>query len=154
MTKRKFLLQGIALTAFSLFFRITNIGYRAYLSGKIGAEGMGLYQLIFSVFLLAITLSTSGISLAVTRMVTAAIAANRRCTVRSVVTQCFLFCLTVSCTIAVLLLCFSDFAAHILGNAARRCLCAFWRLGLPFYVAVHVHEGILLAVTNRFPPHE
>ena len=96
MTKRKFLLQGIALTAFSLFFRITNIGYRAYLSGKIGAEGMGLYQLIFSVFLLAITLSTSGISLAVTRMVTAAIAANRRCTVRSVVTQCFLFCLTVS----------------------------------------------------------
>ena len=114
MTKRKFLLQGIALTAFSLFFRITNIGYRAYLSGKIGAEGMGLYQLIFSVFLLAITLSTSGISLAVTRMVTAAIAANRRCTVRSVVTQCFLFCLTVSCTIAVLLLCFSDFAAaHI-----------------------------------------
>ena len=111
MTKRKFLLQGIALTAFSLFFRITNIGYRAYLSGKIGAEGMGLYQLIFSVFLLAITLSTSGISLAVTRMVTAAIAANHRCTVRSVVTQCFLFCLTVSCTIAVLLLCFSDFAA-------------------------------------------
>ena len=106
MTKRKFLLQGIALTAFSLFFRITNIGYRAYLSGKIGAEGMGLYQLIFSVFLLAITLSTSGISLAVTRMVTAAIAANHRCTVRSVVTQCFLFCLTVSCTIAVLLLCF------------------------------------------------
>ena len=123
MTKRKFLLQGIALTAFSLFFRITNIGYRAYLSGKIGAEGMGLYQLIFSVFLLAITLSTSGISLAVTRMVTAAIAANRRCTVRSVVTQCFLFCLTVSCTIAIL-------PPRIFwATPARRRLCAFWRLG-------------------------
>ena len=121
MTKRKFLLQGIALTAFSLFFRITNIGYRAYLSGKIGAEGMGLYQLIFSVFLLAITLSTSGISLAVTRMVTAAIAANHRCTVRSVVTQCFLFCLTVSCTIAVLLLCFSDFAAAHLFIGLGQC---------------------------------
>ena len=133
MTKRKFLLQGIALTAFSLFFRITNIGYRAYLSGKIGAEGMGLYQLIFSVFLLAITLSTSGISLAVTRMVTAAIAANRRCTVRSVVTQCFLFCLTVSCTIAVLLLCFSDFAAAHFGAWAA------------VYVAVHVHEGIFFS---------
>lgn len=133
MTKRKFLLQGIALTAFSLFFRITNIGYRAYLSGKIGAEGMGLYQLIFSVFLLAITLSTSGISLAVTRMVTAAIAANHRCTVRSVVTQCFLFCLTVSCTIAVLLLCFSDFAAaHILGNAGAALSLRILALGLPF----------------------
>ena len=119
MTKRKFLLQGIALTAFSLFFRITNIGYRAYLSGKIGAEGMGLYQLIFSVFLLAITLSTSGISLAVTRMVTAAIAANRRCTVRSVVTQCFLCC----CAFRIL-------PPRIFwATPARRRLCAFWRLG-------------------------
>ena len=146
MTKRKFLLQGIALTAFSLFFRITNIGYRAYLSGKIGAEGMGLYQLIFSVFLLAITLSTSGISLAVTRMVTAAIAANRRCTVRSVVTQCFLFCLTVSCTIAVLLLCFSDFAAaHILGNAGAGAVSAHFGAGAAVYVAVHVHEGIFFS---------
>lgn len=146
MTKRKFLLQGIALTAFSLFFRITNIGYRAYLSGKIGAEGMGLYQLIFSVFLLAITLSTSGISLAVTRMVTAAIAANRRCTVRSVVTQCFLFCLTVSCTIAVLLLCFSDFAAaHILGNARRGAVSAHFGAWAAVYVAVHVHEGIFFS---------
>lgn len=154
MTKRKFLLQGIALTAFSLFFRITNIGYRAYLSGKIGAEGMGLYQLIFSVFLLAITLSTSGISLAVTRMVTAAIAANRRCTVRSVVTQCFLFCLTVSCTIAVLLLCFSDFAARIFWQRRRGAISAHFGAWAAVYVAVHVHEGIFfMQWTNRFPPH-
>ena len=147
MTKRKFLLQGIALTAFSLFFRITNIGYRAYLSGKIGAEGMGLYQLIFSVFLLAITLSTSGISLAVTRMVTAAIAANHRCTVRSVVTQCFLFCLTVSCTIAVLLLCFSDFAAaHILGNAGAAPSLRILALGLPFMSQCTCMKGYFLAV--------
>lgn len=147
MTKRKFLLQGIALTAFSLFFRITNIGYRAYLSGKIGAEGMGLYQLIFSVFLLTITLSTSGISLAVTRMVTAAIAANRRCTVRSVVTQCFLFCLTVSCTIAVLLLCFSDFAAaHILGNAGAAPSLRILALGLPFMSQCTCMKGYFLAV--------
>ncbi|MFR4035146.1 MAG: hypothetical protein ACLTZF_08560 [Oscillospiraceae bacterium] len=46
MTKQKFLMQGILLTAFSLFLRVTNIGYRSYLSAKIGAEGMGLYQLI------------------------------------------------------------------------------------------------------------
>ena len=144
MTKRKFLLQGIALTAFSLFFRITNIGYRAYLSGKIGAEGMGLYQLIFSVFLLAITLSTSGISLAVTRMVTAAIAANRRCTVRSVVTQCFLFCLTVSCTIAVLLLCGFCRRTYF-GQRRRGAVSAHFGAWAAVYVAVHVHEGIFFS---------
>ena len=72
MTKQKFFLQGAVLTLVSLFLRITNMGYRSYLSQHIGSEGMGLYQLILSIFMLTVTLSTSGISLAVTRMVTAA----------------------------------------------------------------------------------
>lgn len=146
MTKRKFLLQGIALTAFSLFFRITNIGYRAYLSGKIGAEGMGLYQLIFSVFLLAITLSTSGISLAVTRMVTAAIAANRRCTVRSVVTQCFLFWPDgelYHCGFAAVLFGFCRRAYF--GQRRRGAVSAHFGAWAAVYVAVHVHEGIFFS---------
>ena len=74
MTKQKFFLQGLLLTGVSLFLRVTNMGYRSYLSGRLGAAGMGLYQLIFSIFALTVTLSTSGISLAVTRMVSAAIA--------------------------------------------------------------------------------
>lgn len=147
MTKQKFLLQGILLTAFSLFLRVTNIGYRSYLSAKIGAEGMGLYQLIFSVFMLAVTLSTSGISLAVTRMVTAAIAANRRETVRSVVTKCFLFCLTVSCTIAALLLVFSDFAAAaILGYKGAAGSLRILALGLPFMSLCTCMKGYFLSV--------
>ena len=77
MTKKKFFLQGALLTLVSLFLRITNMGYRSYLSQQIGAKGMGLYQLIFSIFMLTVTLSTSGISLAVTRMVTAALAKGR-----------------------------------------------------------------------------
>lgn len=147
MTKRNFWLQGILLTAFSLFFRISNIGYRAWLSGKIGPEGMGLYQLIFSVFTLTITLSTSGISLAVTRMVTAAIAAGRRETVRSVVAKCFLFCLTLSCTISALLLAFSDFAAaQILSRPdAAPCL-RILALGLPFMSLCTCMKGYFLAV--------
>ncbi|MBQ2668848.1 MAG: oligosaccharide flippase family protein [Clostridia bacterium] len=147
MTKRNFWLQGILLTAFSLFFRITNIGYRAWLSGKIGPEGMGLYQLIFSVFMLTVTLSTSGISLAVTRMVTAAIAAGRRETVRSVVTKCFLFCLTLSCTISFLLLTFSDFAAGvILGRMDAAPSLRILALGLPFMSLCTCMKGYFLAV--------
>lgn len=147
MTKQKFWLQGILLTAFSLFLRVTNIGYRSWLSGKIGAEGMGLYQLIFSVFMLAVTLSTSGISLAVTRMVTAAIAANRRETIRSVVTKCFLFCLTLSCSIAALLLTFSDFAASvILGRAEAASCLRILALGLPFMSLCTCMKGYFLAV--------
>ncbi len=147
MTNKKFWLQGILLTGFSLFFRTTNIAYRSWLSGKIGPEGMGLYQLIFSVFMLAVTLSTSGISLAVTRMVTAAIAAGRRSTIRSVVTKCFLFCLTLSCTISFLLLTFSDFAAEvILGRRDAAACLRILALGLPFMSLCTCMKGYFLAV--------
>ena len=147
MTKKNFLLQGILLTGFSLFFRTTNIAYRSWLSGKIGPEGMGLYQLIFSVFMLAVTLSTSGISLAVTRMVTAVIAADRRDTIRSVVTKCFLFCLALSCTISFLLLTFSDFAAGvILGRKEAASCLRILALGLPFMSLCTCMKGYFLAV--------
>ena len=41
---------------------------------KIGAEGIGLYQLICTAFLFASPSSTAGVSLSVTRLVTDAIA--------------------------------------------------------------------------------
>ena len=96
MTRRKFLIQGAVLTAVSLLLRVTNMGYRSFLSQEMGAAGMGLYQLIFSIFMLTVTLSTSGISLAVTRMVTAAIATGKRQVIRSTVARCFGFCLSIS----------------------------------------------------------
>ena len=143
MTKRKFLLQGIALTAFSLFFRITNIGYRAYLSGKIGAEGMGLYQLIFSVFLLAITLSTSGISLAVTRMVTAGEpplhGAQRGDAVLFVLPDGELY----HCGFAAVLFGFCRRAYF--GQRRRGAVSAHFGAWAAVYVAVHVHEGIFFS---------
>ena len=55
MKKRVFFFNAIILTASSLVMRASSIGYRTYLSSKIGTAGMGLYQLVMSVFILAIT---------------------------------------------------------------------------------------------------
>ncbi len=147
MTKRKFLIQGALLTLVSLFLRITNMGYRSYLSQKIGSQGMGLYQLVFSVFTLTVTLSTSGISLAVTRMVSAAIAANRRETIRSIVARCFAFCLIISLSIAALLFFLSDPAAEVFLNNKEAAPCLkILGLGLPFMALCTCMKGYFLAV--------
>ena len=45
MKKRVFFFNAIILTASSLVMRASSIGYRTYLSSKIGTAGMGLYQL-------------------------------------------------------------------------------------------------------------
>ncbi len=147
MTKQKFFLQGAILTVVSLFLRITNMGYRSYLSQKIGSAGMGLYQLIFSVFMLTVTLSTSGISLAVTRMVSAAIAANRRAVVRSTVAKCFGFCLSISTAISLCLFFLSDWAADVfLGDPQAAPCLQILGLGLPFMSLCTCMKGYFLAV--------
>ena len=58
----------MTITAFIL--RGLGVLLRVFLSNKIGAEGMGLYQLIFSVYTLAATFATAGVSTAVIRVVT------------------------------------------------------------------------------------
>jgi len=58
--------MALALTAQLL--RIVGIFFTAYLTRKIGAEGIGLYQLILSVYFLASTLASSGIGTAVSRL--------------------------------------------------------------------------------------
>ncbi len=74
MKKRLFLKNAAVLSVTSLFLKTVGIFFRVWLSGKMGAEGMGLYQLIFSLYVLGSTLATTGISTAVTRLVADALA--------------------------------------------------------------------------------
>ena len=69
MKKSVFLKNAAILTVTSLILRTVGIFFRIFLSGKIGAEGMGLYQLIVSIYVLGATFATSGISTAVTRLI-------------------------------------------------------------------------------------
>lgn len=66
--KKKFLFNTAILTATTLILKSIGMFFRVYLSNKIGAEGMGLYQLIISVYMLASTFASSGICTAVTRL--------------------------------------------------------------------------------------
>ena len=68
LNKKNLVLNALILTGASLLLRAAGMFFRIYLSNQIGAEGMGLYQLISSVYFLAIHLSSGGIGVAVTRM--------------------------------------------------------------------------------------
>ena len=74
MTKRRrFLFNGLILTLVGLAMRGSALFLGAYIAGVIGAEGIGLQGLIATVYSLAVTLATSGVSLSVTRLVAASI---------------------------------------------------------------------------------
>ena len=69
MKKTIFIKNAIILTAASLILRFAGIIFKVWLASSVGSEGMGLYQLIFSVYMLASTFASSGICTAVTRLV-------------------------------------------------------------------------------------
>ena len=70
MKKTIFIKNAMILTVSSLILRFAGIIFKVYITRLIGSEGVGLYQLVFSFYMLASTFATSGISTAVTRLVT------------------------------------------------------------------------------------
>ena len=65
-------LGTILLTSAGIISRILGFFYRIFLSHTIGANGLGLYQLIFPIFALCLAISASGIQTAISRFVASA----------------------------------------------------------------------------------
>ena len=72
--KRKFILNGLLLTAVSLVVRTVGLALGAYIGKTVGAEAVGLNGLIMTVYSFSVTLATSGVGLTVTRLVASALA--------------------------------------------------------------------------------
>ena len=78
LKKTIFIKNAVILTVSSLILRFAGIIFKVYVTRIIGSEGVGLYQLIFSFYMLAATFATSGISTAVTRLITEEIALGNK----------------------------------------------------------------------------
>lgn len=97
MTNRKrFFLNGILLTAVGLAVRSVSLGFNSYVTHSIGAEGIGLFTLISTVYSFAVTFATSGISLTVTRLVSSAIGEGREGEVKGILRSAVFYSLIFS----------------------------------------------------------
>ena len=66
---RKIARDTAVLTAAALLMRCVGLAYQSWLARRIGAAGLGLWQLVLSVNVLAATLAISGIRFTATRLV-------------------------------------------------------------------------------------
>lgn len=66
---QRFLINTVILVLTSILIRSASMIFNIFIANKIGSEGIGLFELIMSVYFLAITFANSGISLASTRLV-------------------------------------------------------------------------------------
>lgn len=84
MSKKSFISGAIILMAAGLVVRMLGFVYRIYLSNLIGAEGMGIFQLISPVYSLVILTLTAGISIAVSKMVSSELAQHHYVNLRRI----------------------------------------------------------------------
>ena len=68
MFRHKIIRSALILTAANIITRILGFFYRIFMSKTIGAEGMGLYQLISPVYMLVWAFSSAGLSTSVSKL--------------------------------------------------------------------------------------
>ena len=84
MKKKLFVKNAAVLTTAGLVLRLFGIVFKIWLTRVVGQAGIGLYQIVFSFYVLASTFATTGIPTAVTRICGDEIAIGRKSGVRRV----------------------------------------------------------------------
>jgi stage V sporulation protein B len=86
-----FLYNAMLLVAVSLTMRTVGMYFNVWISNKIGAEAMGVYSLIGGVYGFGITLATSGVNLAVTRLVSEALGKGSQGEAVQIMRRCIIY---------------------------------------------------------------
>lgn len=144
---KRFVVNAMILGATTIFMRSIAVAFGAYVSNKIGAEGMGLYSLVTSVYTFAVTLATSGISLAVMRLVSEELGKGNREGAVCAMRKCVGYALIFGFLSFSLLFFGADFIAnHILHDSRTYLSLRVLSIALPFIALSNVFSGYFNAV--------
>ena len=111
MRKKRFLINASITSTTSVFMNIVGVSFNVYISNKLGAQGVGLFQLIMSVYGFSVTLASSGINLAATRLVADELALNEKNAASYIMKKCLTYAAFFGFLSFILLFTFSDYIA-------------------------------------------
>ncbi len=138
---RRFFTDLAVLTLSSTAMRAVSVLFSSWLKNEIGAMGVGLYQLIMSVYVFGVTFASSGIRLACTRLTVEEGARSRE-----VMKKCLAYALFFGFAASVALFCVSDVAAaKLLGDKRTAKSLKVLAFGLPPLAASSAFSGFLSA---------
>ena len=152
--KKNILIKGaLTILSASIITRILGFIFRIYIAEKLGAEGMGLYQLITSLYMLVVTFATSGISLAVSCMIAENIETNKYGCSKSVLKISILWALSISILVSIILIIFSlPISNHILRDNRTFYSILILAPSLPFMSVSCCIKGYFYATRKSLHP--
>lgn len=152
MNKRAFYTNTALMTGCSLLLRLFGIAFRILISGRIGAEGMGLYQLVYSVYILGTTFAVGGLITAVTRIAAQRLAAGDKDGVERLMRVCTRISLLVGGGSALILYGGAPLIGRLMGDTRVADAIALCGVALPFIGVSASLKGYFLARRTAWPP--
>lgn len=118
INRRSVLYGTVVLTLTSVVNQVLGFVYRIFLSRLIGAEVMGLYQLIMPVFSVILSLTATGLTVAVSNLSSQYHALGDQQAIRQVLRRCLIaFFLSFSLCAGVVVVCYDPISVYLLGDA-------------------------------------
>ena len=152
MKKTVFIKNAAILTISSLILRLLGVVFRVWLANFIGAEGIGLYQLIFSVYVLVATFATSGISTAVTRLVSDELIAESQSGAVNILKKAIYITVLIAVISLVLLIAFSSpISIYIISDIRAVPALRILGFSLPFMGVSSCLRGYFIARRKASP---
>ena len=132
MNNAQRILRGtLLLTGASFLMQTVGVSFNVWLTARLGQAGIGLFQLILTVYNFAVTLGCGGVRLAATRLTIEAVRTNRD--VRHCMRRCTLYGLLCGTAMALVLFSLADVAARYwLHHAASALPLRMLAFSLPF----------------------
>lgn len=152
---KRFILNGLLITAVSLLMRSISVSFNVYLSNTIGAVAMGVFTLVSTVYGFALTVATSGIGLAATRHIAEAAGENsadgKKPSVGCIIKKCVSYALFFSISSALLLYFLAPYIGkEILCDERTVSSIKVLAISLPPIALSSVYSGYFIAVRRVY----
>ncbi len=153
LKKTLFIKNAAILTVSGFLLKIIGVIFKVWLASNIGSEGIGLYQIVFSVFVFAGTFATSGISTAVTRICAEKNALGNRQKALDTLKKCILITLAVAFFSTAVLFFGANFISKKILSDARAVLpVKVLSFALPFMGICSCLRGYFFALRKATTP--
>lgn len=106
-----FLMQGMILAVAGIITRLIGIAYRIPVNNILGDEGQGFYGCAFSIYNIALLLTSFSLPLAVSKLVSARVSKGEYKNAQRILKGALIFALVVGAITSIIVYIFSDFIA-------------------------------------------
>ena len=153
MSRKTIIAGTLILTAANLITKCMGFLYRVFMSNAIGAEGMGLYQLILPIYSLAWSITSAGFTTTISRLTAQENIRGQSGNIGRVVKQAVTLSLLLSLLVGGGLFFFAEETAQLFLKESRAALSLrLLSLAVPFMAAGSCFRGFFLGMQETVVP--